>query len=377
MYLDHNAGGRVRAEVAAAIEDALHQPWANPASLHGAGRAARAALEQARDEVARLLGAASSEVVFTGSGTEANNLAVRGIASPGSRVVTTPIEHASVLRSCERSEAEGADLALLAVDPYGRVDAQETASRARGATLLSVGWVNGEIGTVQPVAEIAAELAKLPDAERPLFHSDAVQAAGTVEIDLGSVAIDLLSLSGHKLGAPAGIGALRVRRGVELRPLVVGGPQERERHAGTENLLGIIGFGVAAGLARRERTGHADATRTLREMLWGGLQAAVPGIERLTPPEGAPGTLSVLLPGLRADAVLVALDAEGLSASAGSACAAGAPEPSHVLRALGYEEERAESVLRLSLGGDADAESIAAAIETMGAVVRRARGGAR
>ena len=374
MYFDHNAGGRVRAEVAAAIEEALRQPWANPASLHYAGRSARDAMEAARDEVAELLGAEAAEIVFTGSGSEANNLAIRGSVAAGDRVVTTPIEHASVLRSCEVAAEAGAVVDLLPCDEIGRIDPVAACEQARGATLLSVGWVNGEIGTVQPLPVLARELADLVDDERPLLHSDAVQAVGSVEIDLRSVPVDLLSVSGHKLGAPAGVGALRVRRGVEVRPLVVGGSQERERRAGTENLLGIVGFGVAARLARVERETRGQRVRTLREMLWGGLSAAVPGIERVSPTDGVAGTLSVFLPGLRADALLVALDAEGLAASAGSACAAGAPGPSHVLLALGYDEPRAESVIRLSLGSDADAGAIGAATECIASVVRRARG---
>lgn len=375
MYLDHNAGGRIRAEVAAAIRDWLQQPVANPSSLHAAGRRARDAMEAARDEVAALLHAEPAEIVFTGSGSEANGLAILGTLGCGERAVSTRIEHASVLRNLELAAERGAQVEWLELDATGAVSAADTIRQARGARLLSLGWANGEIGTRQPLVAVAAGLAELPAAERPLLHSDAVQAAGLEEIDVGAVGIDLLSLSGHKLGAPAGIGALFVRRGVALISQLRGGSQERERRAGTENLLGIIGFGVAARLAREGRSARQAQVQALRDRLWAGLSQRVSGIRRIGDPAGLAGTLAVSFIGLRGDGLIVALDSAGVAASTGSACAAGAPEPSPVLLALGHDEDSARSVVRFSIGSDLDAAAIDDALEAIVAVVARARGG--
>jgi tRNA-specific 2-thiouridylase len=346
MYLDHNAGGRIRAEVAAAIADWLQEPAANPSSLHAAGRRARDAMENARDEVAALLRATPAEIVFTGSGSEANGLAILGTLGAQQRGVSTPIEHASILRNLDVARARGAVVEWLEVDACGVVEAEVVVAQAHGARLLSVGWANGEIGTMQPIAAIAAGLAGIPQAVRPLLHTDAVQAAGLEELDVGTVGVDLLSLSGHKLGAPAGIGALFVRRGVDLIPLLHGGSQERERRAGTENLLGIVGFGVAARLACEGREARKVRVRALRDRLWEGLSSSVSEISRIGDPAGLAGTLAVSFAGLRGDALVVALDAAGVAASTGSACAAGAPEPSPVLLALGHDEDSARSVVR-------------------------------
>jgi cysteine desulfurase len=373
MYLDHNAGGRIRAEVAAAITEWLQEPVANPSSLHAAGRRARDAMEAARDEVAGLLRAAPGEIVFTGSGSEANSLAVLGVARSGDQLFSTPIEHASVLASLEAAARLGATTHWLGVDAHGRVSPDAVAQAVAGGRLVTLGWGNGEIGVLQPVAEVAAALAELPASERPLLHTDAVQVVGVEDLDVGAVPVDLLTLSGHKLGAPPGIGALFVRRDVTLTPLVHGGPQERERRAGTENLLGIIGFGVAAKLAREDREARVHRIRSLRERLWSHLSPACGPVDRYDEEPSLPGTLSVGFRGLRGDALLVALDAVGVAASTGSACAAGAPEPSHVLRALGYDDDAARSVLRFSLGSDLDDDAIDQAGRAICGVVADAR----
>lgn len=375
MYLDHNAGGRIRTEVAAAITEWLQAPTANPSSLHAAGRRARDAMEAARDEVAALLRAEPAEIVFTGSGSEANGLAILGTLGAGQRAVSTPIEHASVLRNLAVASEGGAQVEWLDPDPKGAISATAAVDRARGARLLSMGWANGEIGTIQPVPVVASGIAELPAAERPLLHSDAVQAAGLEEIDVGAVAVDLLSLSGHKLGAPAGVGALFVRRGVELTAQLHGGSQERERRAGTENLLGIIGFGVAAKLAGQGREARKAKVTELRNRLWEGLSARVSGIRRIGDSAGLAGTLAISFAGLRGDALIVALDSVGVAASTGSACAAGAPEPSPVLLALGHDENSARSVVRFSIGSDLDSAAIDHAIDAIVAVVARAREG--
>ena len=373
MYLDHNAGGRIRAEVAVAITDWLRQPVANPSSLHAAGRRARDAMEAARDEVAGLIRAAPGEIVFTGSGSEANGLAILGVAHPGADFFSTSIEHASVLGALAEAERIGCASHWLPMDENGRVSPETVASVTAGARLVSLGWGNGETGILQPLAAVSAALAGLPPNDRPLLHTDAVQVVGNEEIDVGALGVDLLTLSGHKLGAPSGIGALFVRRDLSLMAQVHGGPQERERRAGTENLLGIIGFGVAAKLARQDREARVERIRGLRERLWGQLYENCGPLVRYDHAPSLPGTLSVGFSGLRGDAILVALDSVGVAASTGSACSAGAPEPSHVLRALGHDDDAARSVLRFSLGSDLDEDSIDRAGAAICEVVAEAR----
>jgi cysteine desulfurase len=374
MHLDHNAGGRVRPEVADAVAAALRRDLANPSSVHRAGRAAREAVEAARDAVAELVGARPSEVVFVSGGTEANNLALLGAVAPGRHLVTTAIEHASVLRACDAALAAGCERTLLPVSADGRVSAEQVVAAVGDDTaLVSIGWANGEIGTLQPVAEIARALAPFRSSGALLVHSDAVQAASLCRIDLRAASVDLLSVSAHKLGGLPGVGALIVASGVKLNPRAHGGPQERERRAGTENVPGIIGFGVAARLAAAERCAYARRAALARERLWEGLARLAAPVARLGPADGLPNTLAVAFPDLRGDALVIALDLEGIAASTGSACAAGAAEPSHVLRAIGCDERTARAALRFSFGPELDESIAERAAATIGRVVRRAR----
>jgi cysteine desulfurase len=382
MNLDHNAGGRARPEVIDAVASWLGGDVANPSSVHAAGRRARAAIEDARDAVAALVGARASEVVFTSGGTEANNLAVHGsvrsVAGAGARgahLISTAIEHASVLRPLEAARAAGCDLTLLEPARDGAIAAEQIITALRADTrLVSVGWANGEIGTIQPIAAIAA--AVRASRRDVLLHSDAVQAAGTCAIDLGAADVDLLSLSGHKLGALPGVGALVVRGSAKLTPQIVGGPHERERRAGTENVPGIVGFGVAARLASAEREQADAAIRRLRAWISGVLEAEAAPLVVHGPTDGLPGTLSVGFPGLRADALVIALDLAGVAAATGPACAAGAAEPSHVLRAIGCDDALARATLRLSFGASLtrdDAERAARIVARCVAEARRTR----
>jgi len=378
MHLDHNAGGRVRPEVAAVLAEWLRGPGGNPSSLHAAGRRVRAAIEAAREEVARLVGAEPSEVVFTSGGTEANNLAVRGSARRGQRIVTTAIEHASVLEAVRAAEREGARAAIVVPDAQGRVTPSQVAAAVDASTaLVSVGWANGEIGTVQPVAEIVHAVRAVDREVR--IHSDAVQAVGQLEVDVARAEVDLLSLSGHKLGAPAGVGALILRRGAAPGPLLVGGPQERQRRAGTENAVGIVAFGAAARLALAERRDYAERADAIKEAVWRVIVEGAAPVERLGDERGLPGTLAVGFADLRGDALAAALDLRGVAVSTGSACAAAAPEPSHVLRALGCGDRLALGGLRLSFGPELALASAEEAARCVVAVVRaaRARRGAR
>lgn len=372
MYLDHNAGGRVRPEVASVLAEWLRTPAGNPSSLHAAGRRARSAIETAREAVAALVGARPSEVVFTSGGTEANNLAIRGCGRVGQHVAAGVIEHHSVVASVAAVEAMGSRATLVTPDREGIVSAERVAAVIDEATtVVSIGWANGEIGSVPDVGAIVAAVRAANPATR--VHSDAVQAVSQLDVDVGRVDLDLLSLSGHKLGAPAGTGALIVRRDCRLDPLLVGGPQERERRAGTENVAGIVAFGYAADLAREERAAYAARARALREEVWEILVAGGAPVERFGSPAGLPGTLSVGFRGLRGDALAAALDLRGVAVSTGSACAAGAPEPSHVLRALGCDDELARGGLRLSFGPELTREDAQRAAREVVDVVRSAR----
>lgn len=370
--LDHNAGGRPRAEVLDALAEWFREDAANPSSVHAAGRRARDAVEDARESVARLVGAEPDEVVFTSGGTEANDLALAGVLGPGDHAVASAIEHASVLRTLEALAARReVAVTWLRPDREGRIAPSEVRAALRPSTrLVSIGWANGEIGTVQDVAALAAGVKRAAPGVR--FHSDAVQAAGLLPVHVRQVGVQLLSLSGHKIGALPGVGALVVERGVALAPRLRGGPQERERRAGTENVPGIVSFGVAARLARAARDAAALRAARVKARLWEGLERAAP-VERIGPADGLPGTLAVSFVGLRGDALVLALDLAGVAASAGSACAAGAAEPSPVLRAIGCEGAVARGAIRLSFGPSLDEEAAAHAADRIVDVVRRAR----
>lgn len=366
IYLDHNATAPLRREALDAMRPYLDGPIGNPSSAHAAGRAARAAVEAARRAIAAALGAPPSAIVFTSGGTESNNLALFGaVPDPrGAHLVVSPIEHASVLGPVRALERRGARVTWLPVDSEGRVspDAVGAALQAETA-LVSVGWANNEIGTVQPIAAIGAVCRR----QGVPLHVDAAQMLGKLPIDLG--AVDLCTVSAHKLGGPVGVGAVVVRRGVALRPLCVGGGQERGRRPGTENVPGIVGF--AAALSAQPALSAAVAVR--RERLWAGL-SMLDGIRRHGPTaECLPNTLSIGFDGVRGEALVAALDLEGVAVSVGSACAAGSGEPSHVLRAIGCDDAAARAGVRLSLGAattDAEIDSAAAAVRRVVARIR-------
>ena len=368
IYLDHNATAPLGPEVREAMLPFLGPP-ANPSSAHREGARARSALETARAEVAALVGAAPAEIVFTSGATEANNLALRGTAA-GLGIVTTAIEHASVL---ETARAVGAPLSVVPVDREGRVDAGQVVAACDAATrLVSVGLANGEVGSLAPVAAITAGLRS----NGVLVHSDAAQAAGRLPLDVAALGVDLLSLSAHKLGGPAGVGALWLRRGVELAAQTTGGSQERGRRAGTENVAAIVGFGVAAARARAALAANAAAAARLVERLWTGLRTRVPGVVRNGPADGPrlPNTLNVSFPGAAGESLLVLLDLAGVAVSLGSACAAGAAEPSHVLLAMGRDRDAARSGVRFSVGPSTTAGDIDRVLELLPALVAQARG---
>jgi len=360
INLDHNATAPLRPQARAAMDALAARGPGNPSSAHAAGRVARAALEQARRAIAAALGARAREVVFTSGGTESNNLALLGAVpdAAGAHLVVSPIEHSSVLGPVRELARRGATVTWLPVDAVGRIAPAAVAEALRPETaLVAVGWANNEIGTVQPIAALAA----LCRARGVRLHVDAAQALG--KLPLAVDGIDLCALSAHKLGGPMGIGALVVRRGVALRPLTWGGEQERGLRPGSENALAAVGF--AAALAA---TGGDDwaACESLREALWERV-ADLAGVRRHSPRDGClPNTLNIGVEGVRGEALVAALDLEGVAVSVGSACAAGSGEPSHVLRAIGCDAAAAAAGVRFSLGR----ETTAAEIERAAAVVR-------
>jgi cysteine desulfurase len=369
IYLDYNATSPLHPEVRDAMLPYLEEEFGNPSSAHRLGSRARVAVEAARAEVAALIGARPAEIVFTSGGTESNNLALLGMASdPGAAVLTTPIEHSSVREAVTWLGRAGRCVAHLVVDREGRIDLDDLSKQlARRHALVSIGWANNEIGTVQPIAD-AAVLCR--GVGVPL-HVDAVQALGKIPVSAAS--IDLLSVSAHKIGGPKGVGALFVKAGTRLESMQHGGGQERGLRAGTENVAGIVGFGVACRLARRNKMsdGHVAA---LRERLWTGISASIDGVERNSPSDGClPNTLNVRVRGARGEALVAALDLNGIAVSTGSACAAGAAEPSHVLQAIGLSVDEARDGLRFSLGPSATADEIDDVINAVTVCIRRMR----
>ncbi|HEV8499532.1 MAG TPA: cysteine desulfurase family protein [Gemmatimonadaceae bacterium] len=378
IYLDHAATTPVRPEVLEAMLPFFGPRFGNPSSMHRWGRDARTALDEARERVARCLGASADEICFTSGGTEADNIAILGAwrvrRNEGrNAIVSTPIEHKAVLGAVHQAAHEGADERLCDVSELGVVERDSFDSLLGDDTAIaSVMWVNNEIGTVQPVAE----LAQLAKAKGALFHTDAVQAFGKIAIDAKSVPFDVLSVSGHKIGAPKGIGAVFIRRGTVVEPLFHGGTQDRGRRPGTENVAAIIGFARAAELAVAEREEEWSRLEQLRNRLEEAILARVPDamVHGRGAPQRAPHVLNVSVPGTDSESMLMALDLRGIACSAGSACQSGSVSPSHVLSAIGVPPQLASAALRMSLGAlstDADIDRVT---EVFPALVAKARG---
>jgi cysteine desulfurase len=364
IYLDYNATAPVPAAVADAVAARLRDCPGNASSIHAFGQQAKAVLDEARSAVARLIGAEPSEIVFTSGGTEADNLAIRGVAESdkGARrsgIITTAIEHEAVLNTVKALGRRGWPITVLPVDASGVVSVESLARAldapaAHPPALVSAMLTNNELGTVQPVKAMAA----LARARGLAFHTDAVQAVGRIPVDVRDLGVDLLSLAGHKFGAPKGVGALWVRRGFPLQPQSIGGRQERGRRAGTENTPALDGLRVAAERAARQLSSEAARLTALRDRLEQGLLAQIPG----TAVNGdtaarVPNTTNVSFEGVEGESLVIGLDLEGIAVSTGSACSSGTLEPSHVLRAMGLPPSRIESAVRFSLGeGTTDAE---------------------
>jgi cysteine desulfurase len=377
IYLDHAATTPLRAEARAAMEPYLTENFANASSVYRPAQAARSAIDDARDSVAAILGARPADIIFTSGGTESDNAAIKGVAfagrDRGRHLVATALEHHAVLHPVEElTERFGFEATLVPVGPSGIVDPTDVERALRRDTLLlSVMWANNEIGTIQPIAEIAA----LARSRGALLHVDAVQAAGTAPIDLASVPIDLLSLSAHKFYGPKGVGVLVVRGGTPWWPLITGGTQERNRRAGTENVAGIVGLAAALEATERGRVDAAARMRALRDDLLARLRSRVSGLTVNGDMERRlPGNLNVCIDGVHGESLLVALDLAGIDASSGSACTSGSLEPSHVLSAIGVPHGLAQSSLRLTLGRDTTHNDIERTADVVSSVVERLRG---
>lgn len=374
VYLDHNAA----APLGPAARDAM-LPWlgppANPSSAHREGARARRAVEEARAQVAALIGAEPREIVFTSGATEANNLALRGTVAALDRaviIVTTAIEHASVLEPARALVGTGLDLRLVPPTADGMIDASAIVATApTGRGIASIGLANGEVGSIAPLSTVVDALR----GRGILVHTDAAQAVGRIPVDVHTLGVDLLSLSSAKLGGPGGVGALWLKPGTPWRSPLAGGPQERGRRPGTENVAGIVGFGAAARVARQRAAKDSARLAWLTDTLWDALYARVPGIVRNGPPAPwrLPNTLSVTAAGCPGESLLALLDLAGVAASLGSACAAGSVEPSHVLLAMGRSPTEARSTIRLSLGYETTDEEVLRAGEIIPHVVAELR----
>jgi cysteine desulfurase NifS len=378
VYLDNNATTPISPEVREAMLPYLGELDGNPSSIHRSGRQAREAVEAARRQIGLLIGASPRRIVFTGGGSEADNLAIKGIAfarrDRGDHIVTSTIEHPAVLATVGFLERNGFRITRLDADRDGRI----TPGRLRDALtdqtiLVSIMMANNEVGTIEPIAELCS----LAHERGIAFHTDAVQAAGKITVDVQRLGVDLLSLSAHKLHGPKGVGALYVRKGIEIEPLVHGGKQERALRAGTENVAAIVGFGAAAEIARRS-LGACAGVSLLRDRLEQGIRRLIPDAVLNGPVEDRlPNTLNLTLPGLRGESLVIALDQHGIALSSGSACKSGSPEPTHVLLAMGRSEDEAHCSIRLSLSRettvndvDRTTDALAEVLEEMESAIR-------
>ena len=386
VYFDHNATTPVEPEVLDAMLPYLSADYGNASSIHSFGQRARSAVETAREQVAALIGARPQEIVFTSGGTESDNHAIFGVveATPGvaaangtnenaKHVITSSIEHEAVLNACQALEKRGVGVTYLPVDLAGRVDLEtlrDTLSLHPETVLITIMHANNEIGVVEPLEQIGRIAAEAD----VYLHTDAVQSAGKLPIDVNAMQLDLLSLSGHKLYAPKGAGALYIRGGTRLRQLLYGGHHQRGFRPGTENVPGIVGLGKAAEIARQSLAQDGKRIASLRDTLEHGLVARVP-LARINA-QGAPrtpNTANITFPGIEGEALVIALDLKGLACSTGAACSSGAVEPSHVLTAIGLPPEEARATLRFSLGRHTTAEDVGFALSVVPAAVEQLR----
>jgi cysteine desulfurase len=372
IYLDNNATTPVLPEVFEAVRPWFSGRFGNASSIHQHGQESRAAVERARSSVARLLGCREQEIIFTSGGTESDNLAIAGLCMAGDHVVTSRIEHHAVLHSCKHLEDRGAEVTFISVDSRGLVDPGDVHRALKPNTeLISIMLANNETGVVQPVEEIG----KLASENGVLFHVDAVQAAGKIPIDVTRIGCDALSISGHKMHAPQGVGALYLKKGRRLDPLFYGGRHERSRRAGTENVPGIVGLGRAADLAIEAFERGDDRTMSaLRDRLEQGILSQIEdaGVNGAAAPR-VPNTSNIYFDDIDGESMVISLDLKGLAVSTGAACSSGALEPSHVLIAMGLSPDRTRASIRFSLGKQNTEEEIDLALAMVPEAVARLR----
>lgn len=375
IYMDNAATTPVRDEVLNTILPYFKEYYGNASSVYSIAKESKKALEKAREQVANGIGAKAEEVYFTAGGSESDNMALRGVAEAlkgkGNHIITTKIEHHAILHTCEYLEKHGYEITYLSVDEFGKIRMEELEKSIRPETILiSVMFANNEIGTIQPIAEIG----RLAREKGVLFHTDAVQAVGHVPIDVEEMKIDLLSMSGHKLGAPKGIGAIYIRKGVPIQPLIFGGAQEKKKRAGTENIPGIVGLGKAVELAVAEMEVETKRLVELRDKLITGILEKVP-YSRLNghAKDRLPGNCNISFAYIEGESMLLLLDALGIAASSGSACTSGSLDPSHVLMAIGLPHEIAHGSLRLTIDRVNTEEDVEFVLNKVPEVVQKLR----
>ena len=375
VYMDNGATTRVTEPVMAAMQPYFCEIFGNPSSVHGFGREARKAVEAARAQVAKAIGAQPREIYFTGCGTEADNWALRGAAyaniKKGKHIITTNFEHHAILHTCKQLEKEGFEVTYMPVDHDGLITPEQLEAAIRPDTVLvSVMYANNEVGTIEPIPELAA----VAKAHGVLFHTDAVQAIGHVPIDVKAQDIDMLSMSGHKFHAPKGIGALYVRQGVRLERLMQGGAQERGQRPGTENLAGIVGIGKAIELATEDVEGRAEKMAAIRDHMIDRIMKEIPHVQlNGHPTKRMCGNINVSFYFVESESILLHLDFKGIAASSGSACTSGSLDPSHVLLAIGVSHEHANGSVRLSLCEENTLEEADYVVDSLVAIVKRLR----
>lgn len=377
IYLDYNATSPVRPEVLEVMLPFYKEQFGNPSSVHWAGRQVSGALDKAREQVAALINASPAEIVFISCGSEGDNMAIKGtlaaLKEKGNHVITTAVEHPAVLETCEAMQREGYEVTFLPVDKDGQLDLADLEAAITDKTvLISVMWANNETGNIYPIEEIG----KIARKHKIRFHTDAVQAVGKVPVDVQKSNVDLLVISGHKIGAPKGVGAIYIRRGTRMSTFMHGGHQERNRRAGTQNVAGIVGLGKACELAGAELSEYYHRVRALRDRLEDGIVSQVPDIKLNGTPDRdqrLPNTLNVSFAYIEGESLLLNLDMFGIAASSGSACTSGSLEPSHVMGAMCVEVTLAHSSTRFSLGPETTEEDIDKVLQVLPATVQRIR----
>ncbi|MFO7578391.1 MAG: cysteine desulfurase NifS [Pelovirga sp.] len=377
IYLDNNATTPVKPEVLEAMLPFYREQFGNPSSVHWAGRMVSGAIEKAREQVAELLNCSPAEVIFLSCGSEGDNFAIKGTAEAlrdkGNHIITTSVEHPAVLETCEYLEKQGFEVTYLKVDSDGMLNLDDLEAAITDQTILiSVMWANNETGNLYPIEEIG----RIARRHKVRFHTDAVQAIGKVPVDVQRAQVDMLVLSGHKIGAPKGVGAMYLRRGTRITRFMHGGHQERNRRAGTHNVAGIVGLGVACELARKNQAADYAYVRRLRDKLEQGILACVPDVKLNGHPNAdlrLPNTLNVSFDFIEGESLLLFFDMKGIAASSGSACTSGSLEPSHVMRAMGVDIVLAHSSIRFSLGPDNTEEEIDYILAELPPIVQRLR----